>query len=197
LATVSDDGTARVWDVHSGAAVSESLSHRKRVVTVQFTPDGERLLTAAWDGVARVWDTPRLPVPAPGWLARLAEAVGGRRLNALRQLEVVPVKEFLELKQQVEQSTATDPYTQWAKWFFADRSTRPQSPGSPVTVSDHVQRLLDKNTETSLRQALQVSPTNRAAFARLATILRTNNPSASRLAEADWCERKAKEPVPR
>jgi hypothetical protein len=134
-------------------------------------------------------------MPAPGWLPRLAEAVGGRRLNALRQLEVVPVKEFLEIKEQMERSTANDPYTRWAQWFFADRSTRPLSPKSAITVPDHVQRLLDKNTETSLRQVLIFSPTNRAAFARLATVLRTNNPSASRLAEADWCERKAKEPA--
>jgi len=197
LATASDDATARVWDIHTGLLVSETLRHEKRIGSLHYSSDGRRILTASLDGTARIWDVPQWPVPAPAWLPRLAEAVGGRRINSLRQLGVVPVVELRELQRQLEQSPAGDPYTRWAKWFFADRSTRPLSLESAITVSDHVQRLLDKNTEASLRQALQFSPTNRAAFTRLSAILRTNNPSASRAAEADWCERKAKEVAPR
>jgi WD40 repeat protein len=198
LATASGDGTARLWDIGTGLVISDKLKHPHRVHTVQFSPDGHRLLTACLRD-ARVWDLPVLPVPAPAWLPRLAEAVGRRRLNAHRELEPVPVRELLEIRQAIEQSSSTDPYTRWAKWFFADRSTRPQSPNAACTVADHVQRLIDQNTAAALRYALQFSPTNREAFARLANVLRAQNTTsnAAIAAQADWCEHKAKEPVQR
>jgi hypothetical protein len=55
LATASDDGTARVWDVASGAEL-HTLHHQGSVEDVAFAPDGTRLATACHDGTARVWD---------------------------------------------------------------------------------------------------------------------------------------------
>jgi len=109
------------------------------------------------------------------------------------------VNELLEIRHLVETSTSTDAYTRWAKWFFADRSTRPQSPQAATTVADCVQRMLDGNTEARLREALRFSPTNREAFTRLANVLRATNTKSNAVlaAEADWCEHKAKEPVRR
>jgi WD40 repeat protein len=54
LAT-SDDRTARVWDVASGAEL-HTLRHQDRVEDVAFAPDGTRLATANYDGKARVWE---------------------------------------------------------------------------------------------------------------------------------------------
>ena len=196
LASTSGEGHTRIWDWSTGAHLSEglaSLSH-----CLEFSPDGQRLLTGSHAG-AQIWELPRVPGPAPAWLPRLAEAVGGRRLSARRQLEPVPLRELLEIRRAIEQSTSADPYTRWAKWFLADRSTRPQSPGSVNTVADHIQGLLDRSTEPGLRQALRYSPTNREAFARLAKVLRAQNTKGNAViaAEADWCERMAKKPAPR
>ena len=112
---------------------------------------------------------------------------------------LLPVRQLLEVQQAVQRSTSTDPYTRWAKWFFADRLTRPQAPEATGTVAEHVQGLIDENKPDGLREALYYSPTNRQVFARPAQVLRATNTKndAVLASEADWCEHKAKEPAPR
>lgn len=51
----SSDGTARVWNIHSGQEMLV-LPHRCPIRTVAVTQDGTRVVTAAADGTARVWD---------------------------------------------------------------------------------------------------------------------------------------------
>jgi WD40 repeat protein len=56
VVTSSDDGTARVWDVSSGAQL-ESITEpgRSSIYNAEFSPDGRTLLTASEDGTARLW----------------------------------------------------------------------------------------------------------------------------------------------
>ncbi len=56
VVTASDDGTARLWDVKTGAEIDKLLGHRVRVSAAAFSPDGARLVTASDDGTARLWD---------------------------------------------------------------------------------------------------------------------------------------------
>ena len=49
--------SAQVWDSKTGAALTPQLRHGGLVQTVQFSPDGSKLLTASDDGSARLWDT--------------------------------------------------------------------------------------------------------------------------------------------
>jgi WD40 repeat protein len=50
------DGTARIWDLESGEEVAR-MRHTSAIVDVAFTPDGQRLATAAWDST-RLWSLP-------------------------------------------------------------------------------------------------------------------------------------------
>jgi WD40 repeat protein len=56
LATASDDETARLWDVASGAEMAILAGHDDWLEGVAFSPDGRLLATASDDGTARLWD---------------------------------------------------------------------------------------------------------------------------------------------
>jgi hypothetical protein len=56
LASASEDGTVRLWDVAGAKETLVLRGHSKPVSSVCFSPDGDRLASASWDGTARVWD---------------------------------------------------------------------------------------------------------------------------------------------
>jgi WD40 repeat protein len=57
VVTASADGTARLWDAHTGQPIGEPMRHEKGkwVHMAKFSPNGDWLVTASWDGTARVW----------------------------------------------------------------------------------------------------------------------------------------------
>ncbi|GMH82333.1 hypothetical protein TL16_g09222 [Triparma laevis f. inornata] len=76
IATGSGDATARIWTMGGdtaahGFSASVTLKHgeylgdkNKDVTTLEWSPDGTKLATGSYDGVARVWD---YLVPASVW----------------------------------------------------------------------------------------------------------------------------------
>jgi WD40 repeat protein len=57
LVTVSDDGTARVWDVSTGNVMMVIASHTGgRICAVAITPNGDQFVTGGYDGTARLWN---------------------------------------------------------------------------------------------------------------------------------------------
>jgi WD40 repeat protein len=55
IATGSDDGTARLWDLQ-GNLLREFKGHTRWVDSLSFSPDGKRLATASGNGIAYLWD---------------------------------------------------------------------------------------------------------------------------------------------
>jgi WD40 repeat protein len=47
--------TARIWDARTAKEIA-TLPHPASVLSAAFSPDGRRVVTAAWDGTARIWD---------------------------------------------------------------------------------------------------------------------------------------------
>ena len=65
LVTASHDGTARIWDAATGTEIVVLRGHHRlaagqeldrRVNSASFSPDGLRIVTAAADKTARIWD---------------------------------------------------------------------------------------------------------------------------------------------
>src|SRR5207237_6604020 len=57
LLTTSEDRTAAIFDVSTGARLAILSGHTAGVTTAVFDSQGQRVLTGAEDGTARVWRT--------------------------------------------------------------------------------------------------------------------------------------------
>jgi WD40 repeat protein len=88
LASASQDGTVRRWDLR--ASEHRVLEHGVPVFAVCFSPDGRSLISGADDGVIRIWDaatgekTGELP-GHDGWVLGLATAPDGHTLLSVSE----------------------------------------------------------------------------------------------------------------
>jgi hypothetical protein len=171
----------------------EPLYHDAEVLSAAFSPLGQQIVTASHDKTARVWEVPTVPVPVPEWLPSLTEGIAEKRFNDQGILEAVPMVELQTLKRRVTESSASDVWTRWAKWFFADPATRTISPFSDTTVREYVRRRIEEDTFASLQEAVRLSPTNGLAFARLAfrVLEQDDKENPRRVGEADFYSRYA------
>ena len=56
VASASYDGTVRLWDTATGAALQALEGHTSRVTAVAFSPDGKMVASASYDETVRLWD---------------------------------------------------------------------------------------------------------------------------------------------
>lgn len=83
LATASLDGTARIWDAHTGRPL-RILDDPSPLDNVAFSPDGGRLATLDYAGVIRIWDA-CTDCRDPRALLALAQARVTRQLTRREQ----------------------------------------------------------------------------------------------------------------
>jgi hypothetical protein len=134
LATTCEDGSARLWDAHSGHLMAEPFAHQSEVRRAEFSPDGRRLLTCSFDHTAAIWelDFLRRSLPVPAWLPELAEALAGKRIGPKEAPVAVPADSFHQVKERIAQiGQPDDYYRRWAKWMLEDRLQRPVQPFQP------------------------------------------------------------------
>lgn len=63
---LENDSCVQVVQTKTGEPLSEPLCHREKIIAVEFSSDGQRLLTASKDKTARLWDAHTgLPVTEP------------------------------------------------------------------------------------------------------------------------------------
>ena len=55
VATGSEDGTAKIWQL-DGERVTVLAGHQGAVQSIQFSPDGTRVVTSSQDKTIRLWD---------------------------------------------------------------------------------------------------------------------------------------------
>jgi WD40 repeat protein len=131
IITASTDGKAQIWDAATGQRLTEPFLHEEPSVHIaRFSPDGRWALTTI-SGNLFVWETTPSFESTPPWLAELAEAVGGWRLND--QSLVVPVDhrwESLGSLQARLSGDVKDTWARWATWILSRSDHRPRSPSA-------------------------------------------------------------------
>jgi hypothetical protein len=88
LATAGCDGTAKLWDVSTGAGRLTLAGHQSAVVGVAFSPDRRSLWTGSRDGTVRRWDVltgreQAVPMRGDRQVVGLALSPNGRSLAVL------------------------------------------------------------------------------------------------------------------
>jgi WD40 repeat protein len=102
--------------------------HRGEVRRADFSPDGQRLLTASFDGTVKIWGLGLLrpPVPVPNWLPEFAESLAGKRIGDNDAPVSVSGDRIQKAKAHIAQvPEQNDYYTHWAKWMLEERLQRP------------------------------------------------------------------------
>ena len=56
IVTVSDEGTARIWNAHTGHEAGGLSDDARWVSSVAYSPDGSRIATGSRSEVVRIWD---------------------------------------------------------------------------------------------------------------------------------------------
>jgi WD40 repeat protein/serine/threonine protein kinase len=185
-------GGARVWDAQTGQQLMEPLLHtraprvgefnrgangalvvsvRSPVNSAQFSPDGKRIVTAADDGTARVWDVAPSQDSHPAWVSQLAEAISGRTLNKQGLLEPATLNSvdvLNELRQKLNGNNAGDDWSAWGRWFLADPLKRTISPFSEQTIPQYVENRIAEGTPESLDEAERLAAGDERLLKRIA-----------------------------
>jgi WD40 repeat protein len=153
VATVAGDKTVRLWDTGSGDQILLPIATPSGSPYFSFSPDGLSLLIA---GGSSGWVLDLPPnEEAPSWLADLLDFAS--TLNNFDQARKPDLVRMEAIRTQLTSSKASDQWTLFGKWYFADITQRPISPWSHVTLESYVNLLIAKGDRVSLEYAKSLS----------------------------------------
>jgi WD40 repeat protein len=162
------EGVARIWDAQTGRDVDELAGLWDANGTfASFSPDG-KWVVASFARKARVWDAGCVTTTAPDWLETLAEAGGGRKLNANGVLDFFKLGELPSLREKLRNLSGQDDLSRFGRWFIGDPFTRTISPASSITVPEFIAQRLQENTDLSVNEAYRLDPGDPILLASLA-----------------------------
>jgi WD40 repeat protein len=135
VATGDDSGAARLWDAESGLPLGNWLRSRASLKRIAFSPDGRHLITTSVDRTVKVWPVLVAPGTAPAWVPEIAEAVAGRRLDDVGNLQLVSFETWRGLRDRFSRMSggSEDWFDRWGRWFFVERLEAPATAVRPKT----------------------------------------------------------------
>jgi WD40 repeat protein len=165
IVTLDIHGVVRVWDVQSGAALSEPFTLQNSEAPIafaaEFSPDGRRIVVAYSDA-ARVWDIAPATSSEPDWFRRLVEMISGAHLNSYEFLEKPRddiCEEIEKIRQELKQMPSDD-WVSWGQWLLGDRGKRSVSPFSRMMVPEFIDAHIKAGTMASFNEAEQAAAGN-------------------------------------
>jgi hypothetical protein len=159
------------------------MKHDKEVNAAQFSPNGQRVVTASNDATARLWDVPTISstdtVEDLLLLADLAEATGDLALQTSGRAElwnILSPEQIRATREKIaarfaEQSSSLTPLQQFLKWSVADPMRRTISPFSKLTIPEWIENRIKEGTLESLRAAIQMDPANARLIAHFGLVI--------------------------
>lgn len=142
VATASFDKTARVWDSESLIPITDPFPCSDRVRSVDISPDGRRV-AAVSGNECQIWDIAPAGTNFPSWLLRLSEALAGQIVSEQGVLTPTSMDRALEIeniRNELANRSATDDWSVWGRWFFANPANRTLSPFAGVIASDRARK---------------------------------------------------------
>jgi len=123
------------------------------VLSVAFSPDGQRIVAASRDGTARIWDVQDPALPCPGWFTSWNEGFAGTAIdeNGLQVPRALKANEMAG-------TDPSDPYRQLATWALGRGPQKPAWPGSRRTVGDWIDGRIAEGTEEAVDDAYDALP---------------------------------------
>ena len=170
IAAGTVNGIMLVWEVSTGKRLYRARQHSGRIWTLSFSQDSKRLLTSGGDGAVNIYELPPDDTSIPDWLPTLAELVAKKRVNEGGAIEDV-TGEITELKASILASEATDPYTQWARWFLGEPLQRQADHSVELSTTDYVEIKSQSASLASQYEAFLIDPNNGLISCRIGYLL--------------------------
>ena len=98
--------TARLWDAATGQPLGPPMKNDGRIVSVAFSPDGTKLVTASNDNTARLSPVPRSLPDDPPWVGAYVDAASAWKADGNAVLHPITVAESDEAWRVVLRSPA-------------------------------------------------------------------------------------------